>query len=111
MAIESENEVQSLNDKSDPTYDKLYDAIEYLYDEFKKLGSKYNTLKKNYTCLLVEKENLENKACIVSDKVNQLKSENKHLKEKVKKLTNTLSKFTQGSEIQKNYAFKSKVHV
>jgi agmatine/peptidylarginine deiminase len=57
MAIKNENELQSLDDESDPTYDELHDAFESLYDEFKKLGSKYSTLKKNYTCLLIKKKN------------------------------------------------------
>jgi hypothetical protein len=54
-----------LDDESDPTYDELHDVFESLYDEFKKLGSKYSTLKKNCAYLLVEKETLEKKACIV----------------------------------------------
>jgi hypothetical protein len=56
MTIKNENEVQSLNDEFNLTYYKLYHTLESLYDEFKKLGSRYNTLKKNYTCLLVEKK-------------------------------------------------------
>ena len=58
MEIESKNKVQSSNDESNPTYEKLHDALEYLYDEFKKSSSKYSILKKNYACLLVEKKNL-----------------------------------------------------
>lgn len=34
MAIENENEVQSLDDESDPNYNELHDALKYLYDEF-----------------------------------------------------------------------------
>jgi hypothetical protein len=58
MTIKNENEVQSLNDEFNLTYYKLYHTLESLYDEFKKLGSRYSTLKKNYTCLLVEKKSL-----------------------------------------------------
>jgi hypothetical protein len=43
------------NLESEPTYDELHDALESLYDEFKKLCLKYVILKKNYACLLVEK--------------------------------------------------------
>jgi hypothetical protein len=92
IAIESDNEVISLDDKSDLSYNELYDLFETLYDEYKKLGSKYNLLKKNYACLLVKKDTLENKACIVIDdciKMNQFKEENKALKEKVDKLNTT----------------------
>uniref|UniRef100_A0A2K1YGD8 UBN2 domain-containing protein n=1 Tax=Populus trichocarpa TaxID=3694 RepID=A0A2K1YGD8_POPTR len=38
MAIKNKNELQSLDDESDPTYDELHDAFESLYDEFKKLA-------------------------------------------------------------------------
>jgi len=75
MTIESENEVQSLYDKSNPTYNELHNSLESLYDELKKLGLKYSLLKKNHACLFVEKKTLENKTCIVIDenkKVNQL---------------------------------------
>jgi effector-binding domain-containing protein len=92
IAIESDNEVISLDDKSDLSYNELYDLFETLYDEYKKLGSKYNLLKKNYACLLIKKDTLENKACIVIDdciKMNQFKEENKALKEKVDKLNTT----------------------
>jgi hypothetical protein len=44
-----------------------------------------------------KKKSLEKKACIVIDdnhKLIQLESENKSLKEKVEKLTTTLTKFT-----------------
>lgn len=88
-----------MDDESKPTYDELYEALESLYDQFKKLGSKYSSLKKNYACLLIEKETLEKKAYIVigdSNKVNLLEDENKLLKEKVNKLNITLAKFTQG---------------
>jgi hypothetical protein len=98
MTIKNENEVQSLDDEFNLTYDELYHALESLYDEFKKLGSRYNTLKKNYACLLIEKKkSLKKKACIVIDdnhKLIQLESENKSLKEKVEKLTTILTKFT-----------------
>jgi len=43
--IESKNEVQSLDDESNPTYNELHDTFESLYDELKKLSSKYNILK------------------------------------------------------------------
>jgi hypothetical protein len=105
IAIENENELQSLDDESNPNYNELHDALESLYDEFKKLGLKYSLLKKNYACLFVEKETLENKTCIVIDenkKVNQLEKENKSLKEKVEKLNTTLAKFIQGSKILEN---------
>jgi agmatine/peptidylarginine deiminase len=59
MEIKSKNKVQSSNDESNPTYEKLHDALEYLYDEIKKSGSKYSILKKNYACLLVEKKIFE----------------------------------------------------
>ena len=45
FSIKSENEVQYLDDESDPTSDELHDALESLYDEFKKLGLKYSLLK------------------------------------------------------------------
>ena len=80
--------------------DELNDVFESLYDEFKKLDSKYNLLKRYCACLLVKKM-LEQKACFeidVSDKVNQLENENKSLKEKVDKLIITLTKFMQGSK-------------
>jgi cell shape-determining protein MreC len=69
-----------LDDEFGPTYDELHDLLESLYDEFKKLVSKYSTLKKNMHACLLKK-----KACIMiddSDKMNKLKSENKSLKEK-----------------------------
>jgi len=44
----------------------LNEAFETLYDEYKKLGSKYSLLKKNHVWLLIEKDILEKKkACIV----------------------------------------------
>ncbi|KAJ6957259.1 hypothetical protein NC653_039252 [Populus alba x Populus x berolinensis] len=58
MTIKNKNELQSLDDEFNLTYDELYYTLESLYDEFKKLGLRYNTLKKNYACLLVEKKNL-----------------------------------------------------
>ena len=96
MKIASGNEVLSSDDESDLFYDELYASFESFYDEFKKLGHKYNSLKKSHACLLVEKDALENKACIVidSDKVNQLEKENKDLREKMDKLNATLAKFT-----------------
>ena len=78
MAIEIDKEVFSLNDQSKLSYDELHDAFEKArYDEFKKLGHKYSSLKKSYACLLVEKYALEKQACIVidSDKVKQLEEE------------------------------------
>ena len=63
---------------------KLHDVYESLYNEYKNSCHKYNSLEKSHACLLVEKDVLENKACIIidSDKVNQLEKENKALKEK-----------------------------
>ena len=93
MAIESKNKIQSMDDE-------LNDVFESLYDEFKKLDSKYNILKRYCACLLVKKM-LEKKACFEiddSEKVNQLENENKSLKEKVDKLIITLTKFMQGSK-------------
>jgi agmatine/peptidylarginine deiminase len=58
MAIERENEVISSNDESDLFYNELHDAFKTLYDEYKKLGSKYSILKKNHACLLVKKDTL-----------------------------------------------------
>jgi agmatine/peptidylarginine deiminase len=58
MAIERENEVISSNDESDVFYNELHDAFETLYDEYKRLGSKYSILKKKHACLLVEKDTL-----------------------------------------------------
>jgi len=37
--IESDNEVISLNDEFDLSYNELHDAFKILYDEYKKLGS------------------------------------------------------------------------
>ena len=88
----------------DLSYNKLHNAFETLYDEYKKLGSKYSLSKKNHACLLVEKNILEKKVCIVvedCDKMNQLEEENKALKEKVDRLKTILAKFTQGSKIFK----------
>jgi hypothetical protein len=59
--IESDNEVISLNDEFDLSYNELHDAFKILYDEYKKLGSEYSLLKKNHACLLVEKHTLEKK--------------------------------------------------
>ena len=101
MVIESENDVLFLDDEFDVSYDELHDAFESLYNGFKKLGHKYSSLKKIYACLLVEKNALEKKACIVidGDKVNQLEEKNKTLTEKVDKLNTTLAKFNQGFKI------------
>jgi len=38
--IESKNEVQSLDDESNPTYNEFHDTFESLYDEFKKVKFK-----------------------------------------------------------------------
>jgi hypothetical protein len=57
FSIKSENEVQYLDDESDPTSDELHDALESLYDEFKKLGLKYSLLKYNYAYLFAGKRN------------------------------------------------------
>jgi hypothetical protein len=46
-----------LDDESDPTSDELHDALESLYDEFKKLGLKYSLLKYNYAYLFAGKRN------------------------------------------------------
>jgi hypothetical protein len=48
MVIESDNEVVSLDDESSLSYNELNKAFETLYDEYKKLGSKYSLLKKNH---------------------------------------------------------------
>jgi hypothetical protein len=80
----------------------LHIAFGTLYDEYKKLGSKYSLLKKNHACLLVEKNTLEKKTCIVvedCDKMNQLEEESKALKKKVDRLKTRVTKFTQGSKI------------
>jgi len=50
MAIESDIEVQSSDDKSNLFYNELHDAFETFYDEYKNLGSNYNSLKKSYAC-------------------------------------------------------------
>ena len=73
-----------------------------MYVEYKKLGSKYSTLKRNHICLIEEKELLEKKVYDLNDKsskTNQLEEDNKFLKEKVDELNVVISKFTQGSEI------------
>ena len=57
FSIKSENEIQYLDDESDPTSDELHDALEYLYDTFKNLGLKYSLLKENYACLFARKRN------------------------------------------------------
>ena len=62
------------------------------------LGSKYSSLKMSHACLLFENNILEKKAC---NQMNQLKKENKVLKEKIDKLNTTLVKSTQGSKILK----------
>lgn len=101
MAIESENEVQSSDDESDPSYIELYEQLENLYVEYKKLGSKYSTLKRNHICLIEEKELLEKKVYDLNDKsskTNQLEKDNKSLKEKVDELNLIITKFTQGSK-------------
>jgi len=38
MEIKSENEVQSLDNESDLTYDEFYNAFGSLFNEFEKLG-------------------------------------------------------------------------
>jgi len=53
IAIEIDNDVFFLDDKSNLSYNELHDAFETLYDEYKKLSSKYNLLKKKpcmFTC-------------------------------------------------------------
>jgi hypothetical protein len=70
----------------------LHDAFESLYDEFRKLSSKYCSLKKIHICLFVKKDILKKRTCIVIDDskmINQLKDENKVFKEKVDKLNST----------------------
>ena len=102
MTIKSDNKVISLDDEFDLSYNEFHDAFETLYDEYKKLGSKYSLLKQNHACLLVEKDTLKKKACIIVnyyDKMNQVEEKNKVLKEKGDKLNTTLTKFTQGSKI------------
>ena len=101
MAIESENEVLSSDDESDPSYIELHEQLENLYVEYKKLGSKYSTLKRNHICLIEEKELLEKKVYDLNDKsskTNQLEEDNKSLKEKVDELNVIIAKFTQGSK-------------
>ena len=93
-----------MDDESNLSYNELYDAFKILYDEYKKLGSKYSSLKKSQACLLFKKDILEKKTYIVvddSNKMDQLKEENKVLKAKIDKLNNTLAKSTQGSKILK----------
>jgi len=46
MEIKSDNEVLSLDDESDLSYNELHDVFETLYDEYKKFSSKYSLLKK-----------------------------------------------------------------
>jgi len=47
MAIEIDNDVLFSDDKSDLSYNELHDVFEIiLYDEYQKLGSKYNLLEK-----------------------------------------------------------------
>ena len=81
----------------------MHIAFGTLYDEYKKLGSKYSLLKKKpcmFTCW--EKYIRKKKACIVvedCDKMNQLEEENKALKKKVNRLKTRVTKFTQGSKI------------
>jgi len=104
MAIKSDNEVISSDDESNLSYNELHSVFETLYDEYKKLSSEYSLLKKNHACLLIKKDILEKKACIVvddCDKMNQREEENKALKEKVDNLNTILAKFTQGSKILK----------
>jgi hypothetical protein len=104
MAIKSDNEVISSDDEFDLSYNELHSVFETLCDEYKKLGSEYSLLKKNHACLLIKKDTLEKKACIVvddCDKMNQHKEENKALKKTVDKLNTTLAKFTKGSKIFK----------
>lgn len=86
-----------MDDESNLSYNELHDAFKILYDEYKKLGPKYNSLKKSQAYLLFKKDILEKKTYIVvddSNKMNQLKEENKVLKEKVDKLNTTLAKST-----------------
>ena len=70
MAIKHNNDVISLDDESDLSYDELHDAFESLCNEFKTLGYTYSSLKKSHRCLLVEKDALERKSCIVIDNDN-----------------------------------------
>ncbi|KAJ6963181.1 hypothetical protein NC652_001722 [Populus alba x Populus x berolinensis] len=51
IAIESDNEVMSLDNKSDLFYNELHDSFETLYNKYKKLAFKYSLLKKNYAYL------------------------------------------------------------
>ena len=70
IAIKHDNTIISLDDECDLSYDELYNAFESLYNAFKTLGCKYNSLKKNHACLLVEKDALEKKVCIIIDNDN-----------------------------------------
>jgi hypothetical protein len=55
MAIEIDNDVLFSDDKSDLSYNELHDVFETLYDEYKKLGSKYSLLKKTMHVYLLRK--------------------------------------------------------
>ncbi|KAJ6882365.1 hypothetical protein NC651_028836 [Populus alba x Populus x berolinensis] len=86
IAIKSENKVHFLNDESDLSYNELHDAFESLYDEFRKLSSKYSSLKKIHICLFVKKEILEKRTCIIiydSKRIDQLEEKNKVFKKRL----------------------------
>jgi len=55
MKIKSDNEVMFLYNESDLSYNELCDVFEILYDEYKKLGFKYNLLKKTMRVYLLRK--------------------------------------------------------
>ncbi|KAJ6880597.1 hypothetical protein NC652_033817 [Populus alba x Populus x berolinensis] len=62
MTIKSDNKVISLDDEFDLPYNEFHNTFETLYDEYKKLGSKYSLLKQNHACLLVEKDTLKRRS-------------------------------------------------
>lgn len=102
ITIKSENKVYFSNDESNLSYNELHNAFESLYDKFRKLSSKYCSLKKIHICLFVKKDILEKRTYIIIDDskmINQLEDENKVFKENVDKLNTTLIKFTRGSKI------------
>lgn len=83
ITIKSENKIHFSNDESDLSYNELHDAFESLYDEFRKLSSKYFSLKKIHICLFVKKDISEKRTYIIIDDskmINQLEDENKVLK-------------------------------
>ena len=68
-----ENEEDDISNDVSPTYDKLQDALEELYIELRKIGSKNTYLKKIVSSL--------------SNELETLKSENESLKNDISNLT------------------------